>query len=507
MAEKKQEQAEAKGPEVQEEQGLLDQLLSRVSIETPGEAQTLDDVIAKESAGGRLSFAINHLIEAVASTGAQVETVDKVLLESIIAQIDKKVSDQLNEVMHHEKFKEIEASWTGLKYAVDKTDFRKNIRMEIINCSKTKMMEDFEDTPEVLQSGMYKQLYEDEYDQPGAAPVSCVTANYEFDRSLQDMALLQNISKVAAATHAPFLGSVGASFFGEKSIESLPSNPGEIAEIFEQAEYMRWNSFRSSEDSRYVGLTMNKFILRLPYGSETVPVRSFDFEEDVTGGSEEYLWGNPAFAFLGNINQCFAKHGWAVNIRGPKAGGKVSDLPVHVYQATSGTQIRIPTEIILSERKEVELAESGFIPLSVYKNQDFAVFFSAYSAQKPKKYSTSEATANSKLSANLPYLFLVSRLAHYLKVLQREEIGGAKEKEDIQQEMDEWINSLVTQASSPDAEQKAKYPLRAASVEVSDYEDAPGYYHVSMKVRPHFQVEGVNVDLSLVSKVPKASKK
>jgi len=501
MTTEKQKQEISEPQESKEDVGVLDQLLSKVNMKSPERAMSLDEAIKSESGSGRLAFAINHFVQAVAESGTQVEMLDKTMIDMAIANLDKKIGAQVNEIIHHPDFQELESSWRGLYFAIERTDFRQNIKMELMNCSMEKLREDFEDTPDIVQSGLYKQIYKSEYDTPGAAPVAAMIGNYEFDKSIQDMTLLQNVSKVAASTHCPFLTSVGADFFGEKDISAISSKP-DISSFFDQAEYMRWNSFRSSEDSRYVGLTLNKFLGRLPYGEEGEKVKTFSFEEDYSA-KEKYLWTNPAFAFLSNINRSFAKNGWAVNIRGPQAGGKVDDLPTHIFESSKGKQIRIPTEMLLAERQEFELAESGFIPLSIYKGKNFGVFFSAHSAQKPVEYNDKAATANARLSANLPYLFLVSRLAHYLKVLQREEIGSAREKEDIQKELSKWINSLVTKASSPTAEQKAKYPLREAKIEVFDSKEAPGYYHVSMKVRPHFQVEGVDIDLSLVARMPK----
>jgi len=483
--------------EAAQEANPLDQLFSKVNLEKPKEAKTLDNAT---DSSDRLAFAIKHLVDAVSKSDSKVDKIDKVFVDGVIASIDDKISAQINEILHHPKFKDLESSWRGLHFAVKRTDFRQNIQMEILNCSKDKLKEDFEDAPETVQSGLYLQMYDREYDQPGAIPFSSMVANYEFDHSRQSTELLRNISKVAAATHCPFISSVGAKFFESESIDVLTNTP-DIGSIFKKNEYMNWNSFRTDEDSRYVGLTLNKFLLRLPYSEEN-KVKTFNLIEDVEN-VENYLWGNPAFAFLANINRSFAKHGWAVNIRGPKAGGKVEDLPAHVYKSSTGNQLRIPTEIMLSERKEFELAENGFIPLTVYKNQDFAVFFSAQSTQKPLKYNTAEATANAKLCANLPYLYLVSRLSHYTKVMQREEIGGQKEANEIQNELNAWVQTLVIDSPNPMPEQKAKYPLREAAVKVTENEDSPGYYNVTMKVRPHFQVEGVNVDLSLVSRVPK----
>lgn len=503
MAEEK-EQQKAKEEAVVREKTTLEALFEKVDLAVPTEQVTLEQAADTEAAGSRLTLAVSHLVHAVAVSERAVEKVDKVLVDQMIAELDKKLSDQVNEILHDEKFQKLESAWRGLKFLVDKTNFRRNIKIEVLNVSKEALREDFEDAPEPVQSGLYKQIYSMEYDQPGGEPVGAMIANYEFDRSPQDISLLQSVSKIAAATHAPFMSSVGHKFFGLKSILDLPNMP-DLAPLFEQAEYTKWNSFRDSEDSRYVGLSVPRFLLRLPYGRETVPVKAFNFEEDVKGEEhEKYLWGNASFAFASRLTDSFADNGWCVNIRGPQAGGLVEDLPLHLFEAAGDKETKIPTEILVPDRREFEFAELGFMPLSFYKNKDFACFFSAHSTQKPKKYDDANATANSRLCANLPYLFLVSRLAHYLKVIQRENIGAAKEKEDLQAELDRWISKLVTEMPNPGAALKARCPLRAARVVVTDIADNPGFYNVEMRVRPHFQIEGVDVDLSLVSQLPKA---
>lgn len=503
MAEGKEEK-KAGQEAVAQEKTALEGLFDKVDLVVPTEQVTLEQAADTEAAGSRLTLAISHLVHVIAASERPIEKVDKVLVDKMIAELDKKLSDQVNEILHNDQFKKLESAWRGLKSLVDKTNFRKNIKVEILNVSKEDLIEDFEDAPEPVQSGLYKQVYTMEYDQPGGEPIGGIIANYEFGRSPQDIGLLQSVSKIAAATHAPFIGSVGHEFFGLKSITDLPNLP-DLAPLFEQAEYTKWNAFRDSEDSRYVGLTIPRFLLRLPYGRDTVPVKAFNFEEDVTGEEhDKYLWGNASFAFASNLVGSFADNGWCVNIRGPQAGGLVEDLPLHLYEAGGDTQAKIPTETLISDRREFEFSELGFLPLSFYKNKDFACFFSAHSSQKPKKYDTDSATANSRLCANMPYLYLVSRLSHYLKVIQRENIGAAKEKEDLQKELDRWISKLVTEMDNPGAELKARCPLKAARIIVSDFPDNPGFYHVEMRVRPHFQVEGVDVDLSLVSQLPKA---
>ena len=489
---------QAKPTTVVEEQPVLDNLFSMVDMAAPAATEA-------ETPAGKLSQALSLLIHSVAASGREVEHVDKALVDSLIAELDAKISAQVNEVLHHPDFQKLESAWRGLKFMVERTDFRRNIHIEILNVSKEELRSDFEDVPEPVQSGLFKHVYVQEYDQPGGEPIGAIIGNYEFTNHPQDIALLGNLSKIAAGCHAPFIGAVGSEFFGVHDIDEIPRLP-DLAPIFDQTEYAKWRAFRDTEDSRYVGLTFPRFLLRLPYGQETVPTRTFHFEEEVQGNHGNYLWGNASFAFGATMARSFADYGWCVNIRGPQSGGLVEDLPLHFYEASGETTVKIPTEVLISDRREFELAELGFIPLSFYKNKDFACFFSAQSAQKPKKYLTADATANSRLSARLPYLFLVSRLAHYLKVIQRENIGAAKEREDLQKELETWIKTLVTDMKDPGPELKARCPLSAAQIQVTDIADNPGFYNVEMMVRPHFQIEGVDVSLSLVSRLPRAKK-
>ncbi|MFH1096359.1 MAG: type VI secretion system contractile sheath large subunit [Candidatus Desantisbacteria bacterium] len=494
MSEEK-ELAKTQSEGVVQEKSLLESLFDKVDVSVPEKSGTIDS----EQTGDRLSLAMNYFLRAITGSGQKIEKLDKVVVDDVIAQIDKKISDQVNSIMHQTEFQKLESAWRGLKFLIDQTDFNANVKIEILNVSKEELREDFEDSPEPVQSGLYRQIYIDEYDTPGGEPIGAIIGNYEFDCSPQDVTLLRNVSKIAAGTHAPFIASAGKEFLGVKSVDDIPLIPN-LAEIFEKSEYRAWNGFRESEDSRYIGLTLPRFLLRLPYGKDTIPVKEFNFEEDASGSHEKYLWGNASFAMASNLMRSFSAHGWCLNIRGPQAGGLVENLPIHVIN----DDIKIPTEVLISDRKEFEFAELGFIPMSFYKNKDFACFFSAHSAQKPKKYKDAIATANSKLCANMPYLFLVSRLAHYLKVIQRENIGSAKEKDDLQKELQDWISGLVTTMKNPGQDLKARCPLSAASIKVTDFDDNPGFYQVEMQVKPHFQVEGVNVDLSLVSQLPKA---
>lgn len=426
------------------------------------------------------------------------------MLDGHIAALDDQISRQLDAVMHHPDFQRVESTWRGVKSLIDQTDFRQNVRIELLDISKDHLVQDFEDAPEIVQSGLYAQTYIQEYDTPGGEPIAAAISNYEFDRGPQDIALLRNISKVAAAAHMPFIGSVGPEFFGKESMEEVAAIK-DIANYFDRAEYIKWKAFRDSDDSRYIGLTMPRVLGRLPYGPDTVPVRSFNYVEQVKGPDHDrYLWTNASFAFAANMVKSFIKNGWCVQIRGPQAGGAVTNLPIHLYDLGTGNQVKIPSEVMIPETREFEFANLGFIPLSYYKNRDYSCFFSANSAQKPALYDTADATANSRINARLPYIFLLSRIAHYLKLIQRENIGTTKDRRLLELELNNWIRTLVTEMTDPGDDLQASHPLRDAKVTVEDIEDNPGFFRVKLYAVPHFQVEGMDVNLSLVSQMPKA---
>jgi type VI secretion system protein ImpC len=457
--------------------------------------------MAEVSLNERLTAALSVFFNIASEEEAISEKIDKTLLDHYIGKIDDIIGAQLDAVLHHPKFQEVESAWRGLKFLIDRCDFRSNIKVELLDVSKDDLRNDFEDSPETIQSGLYRHIYTQEYDTPGGEPVSAMVSNYEFGREAQDTALLSEIARVAAAAHCPFLGSVGSKFFDKESIEEVPKIQ-DLSSYMERAEYIRWKSFRDSEDSRYVGLIMPRFLLRLPYGEEN-PVRGFKYSEDVKKeGHENYLWGNATFVFAANMAESFKSHGWTVNIRGPEAGGKVENLPIHHYDVGKGKEAKIPTEVIISETQEVAFSNQGFIPLSYYKNSDFACFFSANSTQKPAELSTVNATANSRINARLPYIFLVSRISHYLKVLQRENIGSSKTRQELENELNDWLQGLVTKMTNPDEALIATHPLRDAEINVEEIPENPGYYRVNLVVVPHFQIEGVDVRLSLVAKMP-----
>ncbi len=484
-------------------------LCSKINLKPVAEARPLEafrdnDMLSEASADERIARGMSAFLDLVAKSSQPVDRLDKSLLDFHIGQLDRQISRQLDAVMHTPEFQALEGRWRGLKMLVARTDFRRNAKIEVLDVSKDALQRDFEDTPELIQSGLYRLTYIEEYDTPGGQPVSAMISDFEFANSPMDVALLRNISKVAAAAHMPFIGSVGAAFFGKQSMEEVAAIQ-DIGNYFDRAEYIKWKSFRDTDDARYVGLTMPRVLGRLPYGKDTTPVRAFNYEEAVKGPDHDrYLWVNASFAFAANMVRSFVSNGWCVQIRGPQAGGKVEDLPVHLYDLGTGVQPKIPTEVLIPETREFEFANLGFIPLSFYKNHDFACFFSANSTQKPALYETKEATANSRINARLPYIFLLSRIAHYLKLIQRENIGTTKDRRLLELELNSWIKGLVTEMKDPGDELQASHPLRDAKVTVEDIEDNPGFFRIKLFIIPHFQVEGMDIGLSLVSQMPKA---
>ncbi|CRY76106.1 EvpB family type VI secretion protein [Yersinia intermedia] len=478
--------------------------LSPVSSLTGLDAFQNNDTMAEATTDERVTAAVSVFLDLLKRSSKKVEKLDKTLLDGHIAALDDQISRQLDAVMHHPDFQRVESTWRGVKSLIDQTDFRQNVRIELLDISKDHLVQDFEDAPEIVQSGLYTQTYIQEYDTPGGEPIAAAISNYEFDRSPQDIALLRNISKVAAAAHMPFIGSVGPEFFGKENMEDVAAIK-DIGNYFDRAEYIKWKAFRDSDDSRYIGLTMPRVLGRLPYGPDTVPVRSFNYVEQVKGPDHDrYLWTNASFAFAANMVKSFIKNGWCVQIRGPQAGGAVTTLPIHLYDLGTGNQVKIPSEVMIPETREFEFANLGFIPLSYYKNRDYSCFFSANSTQKPALYDTADATANSRINARLPYIFLLSRIAHYLKLIQRENIGTTKDRRLLELELNNWIRTLVTEMTDPGDDLQASHPLRDAKVTVEDIEDNPGFFRVKLYAVPHFQVEGMDVNLSLVSQMPKA---
>ncbi|WP_282344274.1 type VI secretion system contractile sheath large subunit [Pseudomonas sp. PS02288] len=476
------------------ELGILDRIIAETKLSPDDEAYD----IAKRG--------VSAFIEELLKPQNEHESVKKAMVDRMIAEIDAKLSRQMDEILHHPQFQALESSWRGLKLLVDRTNFRENIKLEILNVSKQDLLDDFEDSPEIVQSGLYKHIYTAEYGQFGGQPVAALIATYFFDPSAPDVKTLQYVASVACMSHAPFIASAGPKFFGLESFTGLPDMK-DLKDHFEGPQFAKWQSFREQEDSRYVGLTVPRFLLRNPYDPEDNPVKTFVYRENVANSHEHYLWGNTAYTFASRLTDSFAKFRWCPNIIGPQSGGAVEDLPLHHFESMGEIETKIPTEVLVSDRREYELAEEGFIALTMRKGSDNAAFFSANSAQKPKFFGISEegknAELNYKLGTQLPYLFIVNRLAHYLKVLQREQIGAWKERTDLELELNKWIRQFVADQENPSSEVRSRRPLRAAQVIVSDVEGEPGWYRVSLNVRPHFKYMGADFTLSLVGKLDK----
>jgi type VI secretion system protein ImpC len=473
---------------------LIDQLLATSNVK-PGDAAYN---ITKEG----LQTFITNLLEP----NKPVDRITALLADEMIADLDKKLGLQVDQILHHPEFQALESGWRSLMYLVEKTNFRENIKIGLMNVSKDDLLSDFQDSPDITKSGLYKIAYTSEYGQFGGEPWGLILSNYEFGPGQQDIALLKYSASIATMAHAPFIGAAGASFFGLEDFAKLPDLK-DLSSIFEMPQYASWNGFRETEDARNVGLAMPHMLLRTPYGDNTVPSKSFVYNEDVTSGNKSYLWGNASFAFAASINNSFAQYRWCANIIGPQGGGAVTGLPIYNYEAMGEVQTKIPTEVLISERREYELSEQGFIALSMRKNSDNAAFFSANSAQKPKFFGNTQegkdAETNYKLGTQLPYMFIVDRLAHYIKVLQRENIGTWKEKADIDAELNKWISQYVADMEAPGPEVRSRRPLRHASITVEDVEGNPGWYRCTLQVRPHFKYMGSSFTLSLTGKLEK----
>jgi type VI secretion system protein ImpC len=431
-------------------------------------------------------------------------------IKAIIAEIDKKLSDQINQIMHHERFQQVESAWRGLEHLVSNTETDEMLKIRVMNISKkdlAKTLKKYKGTA-WDQSPVFKKLYEQEYGQLGGEPYGCLVGDYYFDHTPGDVELLGQMAQVAAAAHAPFIAAAAPTVMGMDSWQEL-ANPRDLAKIFSSPEYAGWRSLRESDDSKYIGLAMPRFLARVPYGAKTSPVEEFDFEEETTGGDHsKYTWANAAYTMAVNINRSFKQYGWCTAIRGVESGGAVEGLPVHTFPSDDGgVDMKCPTEIAISDRREAELAASGFMPLIHRKNTDVAAFIGAQSLQKPAEYTDPDATASARLSARLPYLFAVNRFAHYLKCMVRDKIGSFKERADMERFLSDWIKDYVLgNPGSAGDELKARKPLAAAEVTVSEIEGNPGYYAAKFSLRPHYQLEGVTVNLSLVSKLPSEKK-
>ena len=429
-------------------------------------------------------------------------------IQNIIAEIDRKLTNQINLILHNPEFQKLESAWRGLHYMVNNTETDELLKIRVINISKKELGKTLKKFKGISwdQSPLFKKIYEEEFGQFGGEPFGCLVGDYHFDHSPPDVELLQQIAQISAASHCPFISGVSPATLQMDSWSEL-ANPRDLTKIFSTPDYAAWRSLRESEDSRYIGLAMPRFLARLPYGEKTNPIDEFSFEEDTSGAdSSKYSWANSAYAMATNINRSFKLYGWCSRIRGIESGGSVENLPVHAFPTDDGgVDMKCPTEIAISDRREAELAKSGFMPLIHKKNSDFAAFIGAQSLQKPFEYEDPDATANANLAARLPYLFATCRFAHYLKCIVRDKIGSFKEREDMQRWLNDWIIQYVDGDPARSSEEsKARKPLAAAEVVVEEVEGNPGYYSSKFYLRPHYQLEGLTVSLRLVSKLPSA---
>ncbi|CUI08679.1 type VI secretion system contractile sheath large subunit [Massilia antarctica] len=430
-------------------------------------------------------------------------------IESLIAALDKKLSEQINAVLHAPQFQALEGAWRGLHHLVNNSETDESLKIRVMNVAKNDLAKTLKKYKGVAwdQSPIFKKMYEEEYGQFGGEPFGTIVADYYFDNSPPDVELLAAMAKVAAAAHAPFLAAAAPSVMLMESWQEL-ANPRDLGKLFQTPEHAAWRLFRETEDSRYVGLAMPRFLARQPYGAKSDPVEEFDFEEDTSAaGSKNYTWANAAYAMAVNINRSFKEYGWCSRIRGIESGGAVEGLPVHTFPTDDGgIATQCPTEIAISDRREAELAANGFMPLVYKKNTDFAAFIGAQSLHKPAEYDDPNATANANLAARLPYLFATCRFAHYLKCIVRDKIGSFKGREEMERWLTNWINRYVDGDPMNSSERtKAEMPLSAAQVVLEEIEGNPGFYASKFFLRPHYQLEGLTVSLRLVSKLPSAA--
>jgi type VI secretion system protein ImpC len=450
--------------------------------------------------------AVLTLAQQALSTTTKISTDAVNSIQAIVAEIDRKLSEQVNEILHHEEFQKLEGSWRGLHYLVNNTETDTMLKIRVMNVTKKDLQKTLKRFKGASwdQSPVFKKLYEEEYGQLGGEPYACVVTDFYFDHSPQDVETLGELGKIGAACHAPVITAAAPTLFGMETWQEL-GNPRDLAKIFSTPEYAAWRSLRDSEDSRYIGMALPRFLARRPYGAKSEPVEEFDFEEETNGpDASKYTWANSAYAMAVNINRSYKLYGWCSRIRGIEAGGAVEGLPTHTFPTDDGgVDMTCPTEIGISDRREAELARSGFMPLIHKKNTDLAAFIGAQSLQKPGVFDDPDATANANLAARLPYLFATCRFAHYLKCIVRDKIGSFKSSTDMQKWLQKWITQYVDGDPQHSSEEvKARKPLAAAEVLIEEDPSNPGYYNSKFFLRPHYQLEGLTVSLRLVSKLP-----
>ncbi|TVQ33627.1 MAG: type VI secretion system contractile sheath large subunit [Phycisphaeraceae bacterium] len=468
--------------------------------EATGAKRQDEDFAPKEK---RLGTAIAAILEVWPSANAADRKLDRKLVDRLIAECDQRLGAQIDAILHNSQVQALESTWRGLKLLCDRTDFRENIRIDILSCTKDELAEDFADAPEVMRTGLYGKVYKAELGQFGGDPYGAIVTDYYFGPSSRDIALLRDIAAVGAMSHAPVLAGAGPQFFGKESFEDM-DGIGDLSDVItpENPTYSKWFGFRETQDARYVGLAMPRILLRKPYNPEDNPNLGFNYDENVSEAHNDYLWGNASFAFATRLSESFAKYRWCANIIGPQSGGAVDNLPVHTFESGGRVTAKVPTEIYLPDARDMELSEQGFIPLLMRKHSDNAAFFGAPSTRMPLRYpSDKDSETNEKLGCQLPYMFIISRLAHYIKVIQRENIGRGYSREQFHSDLEKWLRKYVAANVTNDPKVMATKPLKAAQIEVTDIPGEPGWYRVHLRVSPHFKYQGAYFELSLVGRL------
>jgi type VI secretion system protein ImpC len=496
MSPQEQATAAAGAAEVTTEQGLLDQIVSSGRFNR--------DPATLERGRDMVKEFVSQVLDGKMTLSRDAEAT----IQARIAQIDRLISLQLNEVLHYPAFQKLEGTWRGIKYLIDQSETSEMLKIKVLNASKRDLLKDLQRAAEFDQSALFKKVYEEEFGIFGGAPFAALVGDYEFGRGPEDIELLERIGQVASAAHAPFMSSANSELLNLSSYTQLGA-PRDIGKIFDSTEYAKWKSFRQSDDSRYVALTLPHILMRLPYGKDTKQVDAFDYEEAVDGSDHsKYLWSNAAYGLAARLTNSFAKHGWCASIRGVEGGGLVDGLPAHTFRTDEGdVALKCPTEVAITDRREKELADQGLVPLVHCKGTDYAAFFSVQTVNKPKLYDKEAANANARLSAQLPYILAMSRFAHYLKAMMRDKIGSFMTRQDCEKFLNQWIMNYVCADDNASQAAKAKLPLREAAITVSEIPGKPGAYRAVAFLKPHFQLDELSVSLRLVADLPASARK
>ncbi|HEV2136452.1 MAG TPA: type VI secretion system contractile sheath large subunit [Terracidiphilus sp.] len=478
------------------EQSLLEQIVSQ--------GRFTRDAASLERGRDMVKEFVNQVLQGQMALTRDAEAT----IAARIAQIDRLISLQLNEVLHYPAFQKLEGTWRGIKYLMDQSETSEMLKIKVLNVSKRELLKDLQRAPEFDQSALFKKVYEEEFGVFGGAPFAALIGDYEFGRGPEDIELLERVSQVSSAAHAPFISAASSELLNLSSYTQLGA-PRDIGKIFDSTEYAKWKSFRQSDDSRYVALTLPHILMRLPYGKDTKQIEAFDYEEAVDGSDHsKYLWGNAAFGLAARLTNSFAKYGWCASIRGVEGGGLVEGLPAHTFRTDEGDiALKCPTEVAVTDRREKELADQGLVPLVHCKGTDYAAFFSVQTANKPKLYDKDAANANARLSAQLPYILAMSRFAHYLKAMMRDKIGSFMSRQECEKFLTQWILNYVIADDNASAAAKASHPLREAAIQVTEIPGKPGAYRAVAYLKPHFQLDELSVSLRLVADLPASARK